>query len=173
LFGKRCDKILRWSQEACRLPISFWKTPTPPGEDKRKPQLDAEHDRLNKPRSLAVYKAIRAIWHKDKLQHTDVPYFERKPDTFDIPLYFFKCMASKMSVEVLCRVDRQGLGVQYIVPKDIKDKRMEWFAGKRTHLGSKEHRSVGSSKPLKQIANHAWNASSQTRSSSRGGGAWR
>ena len=96
--------------------------------------------RVYKSRCLAVYKAVRAIWHKDKLQFADALWIEQHPDTYYVPTHFFKFMAPKMSADVLCRIHAQGYGIMTMLSQDTQLRMSKWLAGERDFINPKAGR---------------------------------
>ena len=70
-------------------------------------------------RCLAVYKAVRAVYKVSKLQFADASFFERQPDTFYVPQYYFFVNAGNLATDVLARMDAFGFGITHRVPEQI------------------------------------------------------
>ena len=101
-FWTLCDKIMQWTQKACLIPLSFWR-----GAGKEEDKDTAVRGNAYT-RALANYKAVRVVYKVSKIQYADATYFEKQPDTFYVPPYFFFATARKYSAEVLARMDAFG-----------------------------------------------------------------
>ena len=89
-------------------------------------------------RALAIYKAVRVVYKVNKIQYADATYFEKQPDTFYVPPYFFFATARKYSAEVLARMDAFGYGILHILPEHLKERVVSYQAGLRTNLGPRK-----------------------------------
>ena len=93
-----------------------------------------------KPRQLAVYKGIRAIWGKSRLCYVNTSFFDRQNDTFYVPVFFYELGAAKMKVEVLCRINLDGQGIYNLLQINMQQLIERWMEGQRSYLGPRTKR---------------------------------
>ena len=171
-FWMMCDKLMRWTTEACRLPADFWK--------RQHMDNEGEEDRTQWLRLMAVWRGVRAIWGKSKLQFTPCLYLGQQPDTFYVSPYFYKQTSQKMSAEVLFRLDGHGLRIYELIPDHLKIRMDSYRAGERANLGPRsrveaERRQLAGERPRAMLRNVPEPRSSASRAAStaRRGWQWR
>ena len=128
-----CDKILEWTRQACYFPLSFWKGANNPNRKKEASAAPLE----GKPhtRALAIYKAIRAVYKKSKIQYADAKEIDKDEDTFYVHPYFFHEIGGNVSADILCRMDQHGFGIMDFLTSHIRDRTLKWQSGLRERLG--------------------------------------
>ena len=107
-------------------------------------------------RAMALYKAIRAVYKKSKIQYADAKYYERHEDTFYVHPDFFREAATRFSAAVLSRMDTHGYGIMDILPEHIRARVINWQSGARDNLGPRNaaawrQAAITGNQPYRQI----------------------
>ena len=133
-FWDICDKILRWTNKACKLPNAYWS-------------YDYHKSQGGDPnvRRTTFYRAVRAVWGKSQTQYFSCAFLDRWNDTLYIPAYFIKMNRTDIATATLCMMNRQWKGIDHLLYNLIRERMENYASGKRDHLGPKngsQHRKM-------------------------------
>ena len=102
-----CRKIVRWSTRSCGLSIDYWVDGGKRGGE--------EYER-----KLAVYRAVRALWGKDRQQFAPCTSSSRRNDTFYVPTYLLNMKSNMVQPKLLQRMATQRKSVNDVLSPEVK-----------------------------------------------------